>query len=1092
MKVGLFCNSDRVACSLICLSALYLFTPLAAHEGSAHENDVHPVEDLPAPDTGADVFKSIGKFASSPPVSARLTSFGGGSWSSVEDWPVLAVHATLLPNGKVLAWDATPDDFDEDPHTASSVTTRVTLWDPVLGTHSSANNDTDTDLFCAGSAHLWDGRILFAGGDSEPNGRNGPLVNSNIYDASTNQWERTVNMQAARWYSSVTPLANGEMLTLGGSYSPNPLAEVFQLDEQWRPLDLQPPFSLSGDYQWFQTAPDGNVVYFGPHDLISTIHTEQSGRWDVDTVRDGFGYRGYGSYAMYQPDRILISGGGNSWDSSVVLDAANKQVSATSDMHFGRRQHNLTILADGSVLATGGNSSGSDLVDLFTGIFEPEIWNPQTGRWSLMNPMTVDRQYHSVALLLPDGRVLSAGGGYCGVCTFLGYHEQNAEIFSPPYLFNGDSTLATRPRIVAAPQRISYRDNFEVRVDDGAAISRAHLVKLGSVTHSQNQDQRLVPLQMQQFGNTLSLSAPAGRELAPPGHYMLFVLRNGTPSVASIVRIGEPQLGTGQGIRHSLEAGERQWFEVNTEGNASVLSVAIGEMDADVDLLVAGGNIPTVSSRDSIFSCVSRNPGTLDELCNVSINNSGRWYVGAQSRTSSANYTLRVGLSDQAITSPDVLLSNVAPIPEVDQRIPFRISMLDAPTIPPRVFSTVYSANAAEIFWDASVDNNLIAGYEVFRNGDLLRRFDARSLYQTDLVPGVEYRYAIRAFDDEGKFSPLTASHIVNTANNQPSAPTLVSLDGNQMTAVPTGDELPQSSALAPASPAVPVAPVATVVPVAPVVQAAPQTNSSDSPPSVPVGLRSEVYSSTAAEIFWDAANDDGYIAGYDVYRNGQLLGRFDAQSLYQDSLRAGEIYIYDLRSVDNRGNTSDRSEPHSLRTTQAVVIAGTVSAPNDSRPIESTFVPPTIPSAPTTAPTSSTAVAVASSEPVVVEAPAAVLPARDVIELRLINARTNQIISRYSDIDNGDAISLGLAGESQLNIEADIEALDSISRVQFDFNGKERFRTESFFPFALFGDHGGDFIGVPLTIGTQNLSVQVYRGSEKAESRSITFAIVP
>ena len=189
----------------------------------------------------------------------------------------------------------------------------------------------------------------------------------------------------------------------------------------------------------------------------------------------------------------------------------------------------------------------------------------------------------------------------------------------------------------------------------------------------------------------------------------------------------------------------------------------------------------------------------------------------------------------------------------------------------------------------------------------------------------------------------------------------------------------------------------------------------------------------------------------------------------------------YDLRSVDNRGNTSDRSEPHSLRTTQAVVIAGTVSAPNDSRPIESTFVPPTIPSAPitattaTTTPTSSTVVAVASSEPVVVEAPAAVLPARDVIELRLINARTNQIISRYSDIDNGDAISLGLAGESQLNIEADIEALDSISRVQFDFNGKERFRTESFFPFALFGDHGGDFIGVPLTVGTQNLSVQVY-----------------
>ena len=94
-----------------------------------------------------------------PQQSVRMASSRGGKWSAVTEWPLLAVHASLLPNGKVLAWDATPDDFDEDPHTASSYTTRVTVWDPLLGTHTQANNDTDTDLFCAGSAHLWDGRV---------------------------------------------------------------------------------------------------------------------------------------------------------------------------------------------------------------------------------------------------------------------------------------------------------------------------------------------------------------------------------------------------------------------------------------------------------------------------------------------------------------------------------------------------------------------------------------------------------------------------------------------------------------------------------------------------------------------------------------------------------------------------------------------------------------------------------------------------------------------------------------------------------------------------------------------------------------------
>ena len=101
-------------------------------------------------------------------------------------------------------------------------------------------------------------------------------------------------------------------------------------------------------------------------------------------------------------------------------------------MAFGRRQHNLTVLADGTVLATGGNSSGAGLVDLNAGVYPAELWNPATGQWRTLAAMQITRQYHSTALLLPDGRVLSSGGGICGTCDQVGYLAKNAEVFSPP------------------------------------------------------------------------------------------------------------------------------------------------------------------------------------------------------------------------------------------------------------------------------------------------------------------------------------------------------------------------------------------------------------------------------------------------------------------------------------------------------------------------------------------------------------------------------------------------------------------------------------------------------------------------------------
>ena len=222
----------------------------------------------------------------------------------------------------------------------------------------------------------------------------------------------------------------------------------------------------------------------------------------------------------------------------IDTNGATPQVSATSPMAFGRRQHNLTVLADGSVLATGGNSTGASLIDMNGGVYNAERWDPATGQWTTLAAQSVTRQYHSTAVLLPDGRVLSSGGGICGTCDQVGYLAKNAEVFTPPYLFKNDGSgqLAPRPQITSVPGSVSHGTSFQISTPNAASISKVGLIRLGSQTHSTEMEQRYLPLSFTAGGGTLTATVPANLHTAVPGIYMLFIVDSaGVPSVASMV-----------------------------------------------------------------------------------------------------------------------------------------------------------------------------------------------------------------------------------------------------------------------------------------------------------------------------------------------------------------------------------------------------------------------------------------------------------------------------------------------------------------------------------------------------------------------------
>lgn len=195
-------------------------------------------------------------------------------------------------------------------------------------------------------------------------------------------------------------------------------------------------------------------------------------------------------------------------------------------MAFARTQHNLTILPDGTVLVTGGGTN-SNANDIAAAIKAAELWSPTTETWTTLASMTVPRLYHSTALLLPDGQVLSTGSGRTGT------DQMSLELFAPPYLFRGP-----RPTITFAPAEIGYGGSFTVETPNAATIASVTLIRLGTVTHAINMDQRFLNLTFQAGNGALTVQAPANANLAPPGDYMVFVIDgNGVPSVAPIVRL---------------------------------------------------------------------------------------------------------------------------------------------------------------------------------------------------------------------------------------------------------------------------------------------------------------------------------------------------------------------------------------------------------------------------------------------------------------------------------------------------------------------------------------------------------------------------
>jgi hypothetical protein len=369
------------------------------------------------------------------------------------------------------------------------------------------------------------------------------LTDANIFDPVTRQWTRVASMHSPRWYPTLTTLSDGRVLVTAGEINCdgcNALTpEIYNpATNTWTelpgaPLDV--PY-----YPHVFVLPDGRVLASSTtEDAIVTRALDIVAQ--TSTVVDPVPVDG-GSAAMFLPGKVIKAGTSTNPDDPVMPAADTTFVidmtqgspvwRETAPMAFARAFHTLTVLPDGKVLVTGGGPT-TDAIGLSDAVKAAELWSPTTETWTAMASMQRPRLYHSIALLLPDGRVLVAGGGRWTGSSPDASDQLSAEIYSPPYLFKG-----ARPIIAAAPAQIGYGTSMTVQTVDAARIASVALIKLGSVTHEFNMDQRFVPLPFTWGSNSLTVQTPLNGNVAPPGHYMLFIVdTNGVPSVATMLKI---------------------------------------------------------------------------------------------------------------------------------------------------------------------------------------------------------------------------------------------------------------------------------------------------------------------------------------------------------------------------------------------------------------------------------------------------------------------------------------------------------------------------------------------------------------------------
>ncbi|KAF4126838.1 galactose oxidase [Geosmithia morbida] len=501
-----------------------------------------------------------------PETAAAPVDVSLGKWGPTLDFPIVPVAGFVDPlTHKVVVWSAfLKDNFKVSP----GGYTLTSTWDPYTGDISERNvSNTGHDMFCPGISMDDQGQVVVSGGsDAE---------RTSLYDSETESWISGPDMVVARGYQSSATCSDGRVFTIGGSWGGERKVKNGEIyDRQtnrWTFLngtDSTPLLTAdkegiyrADNHAWLFGWKNGTVYQAGPSKAMNWYYTSGDGNVSSAGLRADDDDSMCGHATMYDATAgKILTVGGSPWyryhnatsnahvvtigepgsRSSVTLAGGGSRNltlagGGSGHMHYRRVFHSSVALPDGTVFITGGQSYSYPFTDT-TPEYTPEMYDPLSNTFADMQPNTIPRTYHSMALLLPDGTVFNGGGGLCGDCDA---NHFDAQIYTPSYLFDRDGNRAARPVIRSVQSEVHAGDLLTIAT--GSPVKpTASLIRYGTATHSINTDQRRVPLSLKakSGSNEYTAQLPDDLGILLPGYWMLFVLgEDGVPSQASTVKV---------------------------------------------------------------------------------------------------------------------------------------------------------------------------------------------------------------------------------------------------------------------------------------------------------------------------------------------------------------------------------------------------------------------------------------------------------------------------------------------------------------------------------------------------------------------------
>jgi len=539
-----------------------------------------PVDiNVPTPPTTLTVRQELCGHVSDLSRGYTAATKSSGRWFMVEDIngddlqaDAFAVHVGLAHTSKIVI-------FSGDQHNSPQNTSHpqdinhAQLFD--CQTLALKKIDAPlTDAFCTGHAFLPDGRLLVAGGTERfPLPTGNPdfhqehfpgLRDTWLFEPSTppggKYWSKTSSMEHGRWYPTLVTLKDGSVVAVSGhpeegeTRHNNNSLEIFNPSVWTNAGDsAQIPSAFSGFlFPRLHVLPGGDVFSSTP------VLSGNSARWSPGS---GTTWKDvapspptYGDFATSSvllpllPDdgyRAVVAVTGQAETHFIDLGTAAspnaapvwKSLGARSAAAAGRVRVNghAVILPTSEVLVVGGVEvkENDD-----TKVLDPELLRrtgPGAWKWSSVKlaRANIVRNYHSTALLMPDGRVWTSGGNVKGSPGDFHVRHLEVEIYEPWYC------CAERPVIQSYPVAVHTGHRMLVNVWSKIPITRLALLRAGSCTHAFNPDQRYVGLDhVLHESNDLYIGEVPSSDIAIPGYYMLFAItEKNVPSVGVFVQV---------------------------------------------------------------------------------------------------------------------------------------------------------------------------------------------------------------------------------------------------------------------------------------------------------------------------------------------------------------------------------------------------------------------------------------------------------------------------------------------------------------------------------------------------------------------------